>query len=147
MKSNSKENEELRLLFKTHIEDIRNCKKQQWYMLYLILIGIGGLISVAIQLDDGCVGLKWTLIVCSWVVVIIGSRFIYRYHTDIERYREIKVKIADTFEENARLISDISEKEASDMNKRDFKNVTLLFILIGIAAAFLATWIISSVLD
>jgi hypothetical protein len=134
-----KKNQEMRLLFKLHIEDLRYCKKQQWHMLYLTLIGIGALISVGRLLGDAC--LKCALIVCSWFIVLIGSVFLFVYYASIKDFRDKKGKIANTFEPDVKKISGIPAGEDRDSNNRDLI-ITIVFVAICVVAAVLATLMI-----
>ena len=137
-----KESEEMRLLFKIYIEDLRYCKKQQWYTLYLMLIGIGGLMTVGINIPE-CSNKLFKivpLIICSWFIFFIGWYFLYEYYGSIKEFRKKKGEIAETFEPNVRRISGIpKEDEGSD--ERDL-NITKVFVVVGFVAAVLATFVI-----
>lgn len=140
--SNSKEDEELRLLFQINIEDLRYCKKQQWYTLYITLLAIGGLITLAVALKPFSACLKeFLLIICSWIVSFIGIAFMIVYYSSIKTFRDLKLKIIGEFSKKAAEISDISAEDNRCANRRD-RDITIAFSFITFIAAVLATWVI-----
>ncbi len=85
------DNSSLRLLLENKFNDIRYTKQQQWHLLYLTLIAIAGITSLALSVElPPCHRFIIFLLIGDILVGIIGCGFIiyYAYYLDI--YREEK---------------------------------------------------------
>ena len=82
------------LLLENTFNDIRYAKRQQWYLLYLTIIAIAGITSLAfaIEVPDFCHAFKRILILCDILISLMGSFFIVRYAFSLEQYRKEKKK-------------------------------------------------------
>ena len=83
------------LLLENTFNDIRYTKQQQWYLLYLTIIAIAGITSLAftIKLSHPCHCFKCFLILCDILISLIGGSFIVRYAFSLEKYRKEKKKL------------------------------------------------------
>jgi glucose-6-phosphate-specific signal transduction histidine kinase len=91
----SEEKATLRLLLENNFNDIRYTKQQQWHVLYLTLVAIAGITSIAwgIKSSSDHPFFIESLIKVDWAIGIIGCIFIISYAFDWARYREEKIKL------------------------------------------------------
>ncbi|MEJ2193021.1 MAG: hypothetical protein P8Y39_11905 [Nitrospirota bacterium] len=129
-------NDEVRLLFETHIADIRYTKQQQWKTIYLTLIALAAIVSLS-AFDLPYI-LRIYLTAVSPFVGALGICYIYNYHKDLSKYRAIKdhilekrfrVSIDELFEEFPKGW----EPQWKDKKNDLFEFVALFSILIVLA--------------
>jgi len=103
--SNSKDRETLRLLYGVSINDIRFSKRQQWYVMYLTVIAIAGILSLSLKLlcDHTILGIL--LFLSGIIIPFLGWLTIEDYGKFIEeKYRPRTKKIQEE------LVKELSEK-------------------------------------
>ena len=127
----SNEGEEFRLLYQTSIDDIRYSKQQQWNVIYLTLIAVGGIIAFCIRLrmeQKLSQDLHYFFVGVSIAIALLGASFIVRYQRDIERYRYTKNQFLITFSKKAQEIQR-KEPEWYKRNKEFWADEFIWFIL------------------
>jgi membrane protein implicated in regulation of membrane protease activity len=138
----NKKASETQLLFQTYIEDLRYCKKQQWYVLYLVVIANAAIISLrfaATHENITVVGicLQQLLACVSLIIFVIGSIFVFMFWEGILKFRSLKTRISDTFEELPRKISKGKPGKDYDANVRDFR-ISFGFIIAMLFATLIS---------
>jgi hypothetical protein len=80
----------LRLLLENKFNDIRYSKQQQWHLLYLTLIAIAGITSLALGITpiSYCIGIF--LIIFDALIAVTGCGFIIYYAYWLNIYRKEK---------------------------------------------------------
>ena len=86
----AEEKENLRLLLNNKLNDIRYTKQQQWHLLYLTLIAIGGITSLAIGIKPVLCYFGLFLIGFDIIVGVLGGGFIIYYAHWLHNYRNEK---------------------------------------------------------
>jgi len=130
--SNSKEDEELRLLYQTRIDDIRYSKQQQWNTVYLALIAIGGILALLLGLPlQQVLSQKLTIFLTAICIIVClaGIGFIGVYQYSIARYRFVIEQITQTFTSKTKEVYG-KEPKSCELLKRFFAKDLLLFLLV-----------------
>ena len=87
----SKKNKEtLRLQLENKYNDIRYTKQQQWHLIYLTLIAIAGITSLALTIDEPSLSFLQFLIIFEIFIGIMGGGFIISYASSMKKYRDEK---------------------------------------------------------
>jgi hypothetical protein len=81
-------NNDARLELENNFNDIRYTKQQQWHLIYLTLIAIAGITSLALTIDKPSLSLL--LIIFEIFIGIIGGGFIIFYASSLKKYRDKK---------------------------------------------------------
>ncbi|MBW2631268.1 MAG: hypothetical protein JRC90_05820 [Deltaproteobacteria bacterium] len=121
------------LLLENTFNDIRYTKQQQWYLLYLAIIAITGITSLAfaIKFSHFCHCFKYFLILCDILISLMGGGFIIRYAFSLEKYRK----------EKKRLVKELGSV-LDDKGKIDTITFTLCFCLIIFLSLITSMWAI-----
>lgn len=106
-----KKNEEMRLLYQIYAEDLRHTKKQQWQVIYYGLLVQAAIVSFYNMIWPDS-NIKVALSIISGFAGLLSVLFIVKYNCDLEKYREKKVKVRETFEKDVRDI--FSNKNSQD---------------------------------
>jgi hypothetical protein len=80
----------LRLLLENKFNDIRYTKQQQWHLLYLTLIAIAGITSLAISIKPALCFFGVFLVAFDAMIGIMGCGFIIYYAYWLNIYRNQK---------------------------------------------------------
>lgn len=80
----------LKLLLNNKLNDIRYTKQQQWHLLYLTLIAIGGITSLALSTKPLLCYFGFFLIAFVIIIGVLGSFFIIYYAVWLSTYRDEK---------------------------------------------------------
>jgi hypothetical protein len=80
----------LRLLLDNKFNDIRYTKRQQWYLLYLTLVAIAGITSLALSIKPALCFFGVFLIAFDAMIGIMGCGFILYYAYWLNIYRSQK---------------------------------------------------------
>jgi hypothetical protein len=131
-----KEAQELRLLFTSCTEALEFSKKQQWHTLYITLVALGGLLTVAERYD--LCPREYHFVWWCWTICVIGLIFMFTYLYSIMKSRGQKLKISEKFSDEARSISGISSKNEMLANFRDLF-FTLVFSVIIVTGTYLVS--------
>jgi hypothetical protein len=137
----SKKDEELRLLYKISIDDIRYSKQQQWNTIYLTLLAIAATISLFLVLKNGLFisdSLKIFLISICIFIALVGIIFIAIYQSSMAKYRCKKNKLERNFSDEIKKLD--YDCHFLKYYKKDFIFVLLFWLLI-ILSLILAIWI------
>lgn len=82
----------LRLLLENKLNDIRYTKQQQWHLIYLTLIAIAGITSLAFSVElPTCHRFRIFLLIGDVLVGILGCVFIIYYAYSLKIYRDEKI--------------------------------------------------------
>lgn len=80
----------IRLLLENKFNDIRYTKQQQWHLLYLTLIAIGGVTSLALATKPSLCYFGIFLITFEVIIGVLGCGFIIYYAYWLNIYRNEK---------------------------------------------------------
>lgn len=92
--------DDVRLKFSTYIDDIRYQKGQQWKIIYLTLLALGGIISLAIAMKDilsDSSNFTYLLYVITFFITLLGLFYIVHYHKAMIRSRKGKDAIQKNY--------------------------------------------------
>ncbi|HSA32316.1 MAG TPA: hypothetical protein P5077_01175 [bacterium] len=87
------EHEEAMMLYAQYLEDIRYCKKQQWYVAYLYFLLQG---AILYTYEKMC-SMSNALMIVSVIVAMLATYLIRKYEHDMARYRDKKKKLREDF--------------------------------------------------
>lgn len=126
--------ENARVLFQTYIDDIRFSKRQQWYVMYLTLLAIAGILSLSLKVlcDHTVLGCLLTLL--GLVIPVLGLYMIRQYNYDIERYRNRKNILKEELEG---MLRDKVQKRLKELKQKEEKDIDWVFRLVIFLALLL----------
>lgn len=116
----------LRLLLENNLNDIRYTKRQQWHLLYLTIIAISGITSLAFSIKlPPCHWFKIYLLLECIGIGIAGCFFIIRYAIDLENYRKYKRNLMKRL-----IMLNPSDKKSAGDSSRKGRLQTIIFTVI-----------------
>ena len=137
--NDDKKDEELRLLYRLTVDDIRYAKRLQWNLVYYCLLLLGGILGIYKYISSSLeVSLvtKIILLVFSILVSLLGSIYIGDAQNSLVKYRERLIGIRSYFSTEVEKILGPPPKSYTTF-WRNFGIYIIPFWLIIIVACFL----------